>query len=394
MIFMFKTKIRNFLVFVTGLIIPADAVLLTNAFLPDTCVLLQAEIQTLIKTAVLDLATKSQNKTSMETSEKLSTAETESKFWKEHNFETHLSTVTLFIEQEPFLHVPMNLDVNFCCVRQENFTQLGGKNIKEEVFKENGDTFQNSPIHLLFYEKISSTDLEGKHTKISSMSLCQIKGNPEFHLISGAYDIKLILLLKEFTAQFVTKEQYQQLLFILGQNQNKTSIFAGTEQTFKEVLMLFDKFHTGTKENFQDMLHDLQFPFVYNENKSLAENRHDFKDFFSCLTNIRCAVVEGLHCCEAACRTLQGYQLGAPIPLHYDNTIDVPFTSTLFKPISTFVHYCEDDNRVIKEEDLQHFRDISAKLADQKELIVLQTWHNFFNNVLDEMDKTYRIAKR
>jgi hypothetical protein len=72
----------------------------------------------------------------------------------------------------------MNLDVNFWRVRQENFTQLKGMNIKEAIFKENGDTFQNSSIYLLFYEKISNKDLqddqvpENEQPKIASMSLC------------------------------------------------------------------------------------------------------------------------------------------------------------------------------------------------------------------------------
>jgi hypothetical protein len=72
----------------------------------------------------------------------------------------------------------MNLDVNFWRVCQENFTQLKGMNIKEAIFKENGDTFQNSSIHLLFYEKISNKDLqddqvpENEQPKIASMSLC------------------------------------------------------------------------------------------------------------------------------------------------------------------------------------------------------------------------------
>src|SRR5687767_2289636 len=101
----------------------------------------------------------------------------ENKFRKEHNFETLLSTVALFIEQEPFSHVSMCLDVNFRHVQQENFTQRKGMNIKEAIFQEGGDTFQNSSIHLLFYEKICSKDLENDQPKISSMSLCQFKND-------------------------------------------------------------------------------------------------------------------------------------------------------------------------------------------------------------------------
>ena len=183
-------------------------------------------------------------------------------------------------------------------------------------------------------------------------------------------------------------------MFILGQNPNaRNSPFAGPEQTYMEVLKLFNTFDTGTKDNFQDMLYKLQFPFVYNDTKSLAENRRNFKDFFSCLTNIRCAVVEGLHRCEAACRTLQGYQLGAPISFHCDSEVDVPPSSTLFKPISTHVHYCQSDGMVISKDVLKHFRDISTKIADNKDLYVQQTWHNFFTNVLEDIFKNAELKK-
>ena len=88
-----------------------------------------------------------------------------------------------------------------------------------------------------------------------------------------AYKMELELVLRDFTAQFVSLEQYQQLMFILGQRANS---LAGNHQCYKKVLTLFNKFHTNSIENFEDMLDQLQFPFFYNRNKSLEENRHDF----------------------------------------------------------------------------------------------------------------------
>ena len=94
------------------------------------------------------------------------------------------------------------------------------------------------------------------------------------------------------------------------------------------------------------MLNQLQFPFVYDDETSLAENRRQFKDFFSCLTNIRCAVVEGSHRCESSCRLLQGYPLGDPIPLVQRN-IELPVGCTLFKQVQTHVYYPKDENIVL-----------------------------------------------
>ena len=95
--------------------------------------------------------------------------------------------------------------------------------------------------------------------------------------LEHAFDSDLLLVLKDVTAQFVTKEKYQQLLFILGQNLNAST---ENQPKFRKVLELFNEFATDTPENFKGMLNQLQFPFVYNIKKSLAENRREFKDFF------------------------------------------------------------------------------------------------------------------
>ena len=89
--------------------------------------------------------------------------------------------------------------------------------------------------------------------------------------------------------------------------------------------------------------HQLHQCLCQSINKTLPENRRDFKIFFSYLTSIRCAVNEGSHCAEAACQILQGYMLGYTIPLK-NNEFEVLSTSTLFKAIPTMVYHCINDN--------------------------------------------------
>lgn len=138
---------------------------------------------------------------------------------------------------------------------------------------------------------------------------------------------------------------------------------AGDQQTYREVLTLFNIFHTGTIDNFTDMLIPLKFPFEHNKNKTLAKNRCDFKDFFSCLTNIRCVVVEESHCCDTACWTLQGYKLGYPIPLAHHN-FDIPPASTLFKSIPAHVYDHKNEGIQLNTPVLKYFKDISKKIAN------------------------------
>src|SRR5688572_20845108 len=113
------------------------------------------------------------------------------------------------------------------------------------------------------------------------------------------------------------------------------------------------------------MLYQMHLPYIYDIKMSLAENRREFKDFFSFLTNIRCAVVEGGHCCVSASRTLQGYLLGDSIPLKQKD-INVPKNNTLYKPIQTQVYYCQDENKKLDETVLKYVQKISAKISEQK----------------------------
>lgn len=74
------------------------------------------------------------------------------------NFESLFSTIVWFLEQDPYTNVAMNLEVNYCKVKQENYfvPTPTGKDFQTAIMEKGGTTFQNSQIHLLFYEKISA----------------------------------------------------------------------------------------------------------------------------------------------------------------------------------------------------------------------------------------------
>ena len=333
---------------------------------------------------------------SKDTSEFEETVLGDSIFVVEKNFDSFFSTIILFIEQDPFFKVAMNLDVNFQQVHQENYKANEHSNIKDTVFQENGNSFQNTPIHLLFYEKINNTNLtdhQMSHKKLlpilSSMSWCKLKKGSVLNIDELAYTLELRLVLDQFSAQFVTSDQYQQLLFILGQKINSHD---ENEQDYEQVLTLFKSFNTCSIESFKSMINQLQFPFIYDKIKSLAENRHDFQDFFSCLTNIRCAVIEGAHCCEAACQLLHGYDLGDPVPLD-EKRFNIPSNSTLFKKVGTQVYYFQEEDMILSDDVLNQLKKISEELAEQKDLIVHVSWHSFFNKLADDINMHANLNK-
>src|SRR5687768_8061427 len=190
------------------------------------------------------------------------------------NFNSLYSTVVWFLEHDSFTNVAMNLNANCCKVVQENFKAKKKMdiNFQEAIQEKNGDTLQNSPIHLLFYEKISKSVLSSNAVtnppELSSLSWVKLNQITQAHLDDLAYTMELQRILSDVSAQFVSPLQYEVLLYVLGQKQ---PIFAG--QSCKDVLMLFDDFPTHTTKNFKSMLHWLQLPFVYNDNKSIFDNR-------------------------------------------------------------------------------------------------------------------------
>ena len=100
--------------------------------------------------------------------------------------------------------------------------------------------------------------------------------------------------------------------------------------------------------------------------------------------------MEGLHCCEATCRTLQGYQLGDSVPLKYAG-VEAPPTSTIFQKISTQVYYCKDEIK-LDETVLANLREVSKNIADMKTKIVHVTWHDCSTRVLDEIIEDKHLA--
>ena len=188
------------------------------------------------------------------------------------NFNTLLPTVIWFLEHDPYTNVTMNLDVNFRKVFQENYKlkSTGGKTMAEGIKENDGTTFQNSPIYLMFYEKISQEDYIKKNPglsfdsspELSSMTWCKVQQTKLARFDDLVYNLELKMVASDVTAQFVSLEQYEQLLYVLGQKPR-----SATECSGQEVLTLLNEFPTNTPDNFKDMLHCLQLPFKYNEKK-------------------------------------------------------------------------------------------------------------------------------
>ena len=100
--------------------------------------------------------------------------------------------------------------------------------------------------------------------KIFSMSKCRLNQEIDLNIDGLKEELKLSFEYDTVSAQYVTLEAYQQLLFLLGL---KFHVNADIHQDYKLIFMVFKLFHMGTTENFKRMLKELDFPFLYDDTK-------------------------------------------------------------------------------------------------------------------------------
>ena len=102
-------KIRKNLIFVTIALV--DNALLIILLVPVSRFKLQSEIQKIIETGCSGLNNTQRYVTIP--SDLPQGVPVDDMFGMEKNFDFLLTTIHLFVEQEPFINVPMNLDKNF-----------------------------------------------------------------------------------------------------------------------------------------------------------------------------------------------------------------------------------------------------------------------------------------
>ena len=114
----------------------------------NSCVQLEQDIQKIIKKGIAKLSSGKGKMGTKSTSYKHvdgpKTEDLGGLFLKQEPFASLLPTVTLFLEQEPVSCLAMNLDVNYCHVRQENYFKKGetAKTMEEMIFLKTENLFR------------------------------------------------------------------------------------------------------------------------------------------------------------------------------------------------------------------------------------------------------------
>ena len=177
----------------------------------------------------------------------------------------------------------------------------------------------------------------------------------------------------------------QDLLFLLKYDPYQKSSTDNFPWNF--ILSLFNNEEMKKPSDFQDMLLSLDFDFLYDAKLEFHENLCRFKEFFQFISPISCSATEGDHRIELANRLLYGMELKQEVPFvkadeHFKN---LPFNSTVFKPISTCV-YLPHENSPLSHELMSHLQSLSRKTASQKELFIKDTWRSLYEAIISAID--------
>jgi hypothetical protein len=338
------------------------------------------------------------------------------------DFKTNLLWLSIFV---PTIEgVGMRISVNYRSVLQSNyFDQVDNKkSIFQAAYETDGDTFQNSPLKLVFYAAIHT----GKEALLSNMKLTSIsKVNIDATAASLPVSLRficvdsidsintkiivLIILVFSFFQPIETgvysnmilenerihcawpgQEQLENFLFVLGYHPYKNVYDSLGKHDFpwKTILSLFNDKDMSDSEAVKSILTDLNFDFMYDDSLTSAQNLSQFKSFYQCLSPISGSALEGGHRIELSNRLLYGFMLKqeAPFQRTQDAFEHLPFDSTVYKPISASVYLPSQDYPDLSFSVISHLKVLSRKTANQKELYIKDSWRSLYESIYSAID--------
>ena len=251
----------------------------------------------------------------------------------------------------------------FCTINQE-------KSICDAVYQPDGDTFQNSPIKLVFFSAIHSDEtIDLKFSSISKLNVSP--SDISFPSVQPKENGLSNMTIINEHKQCIWPRQIdlQDLLFLLGYNPFQT---AENDFPWNIILSLFNNQDIKESSAFKAILQIINFDFLYDNTMNFHQNLREFKQFFQFISPISCSATEGNHRIEVANRLLYGIELKeeAPFLKSVPSFVSLPSGSTVVKPISACVYLPHKKDSSLSIEVASHLQCISRKIANQEDLYI------------------------
>ncbi len=309
------------------------------------------------------------------------------------DFKTNLMWLSIFVRSVE--GVGMRLPVNYRTVLQTNYFDKEGKeakNIHDAVYEPDGDTFQNSPIKLVFFagfHKGTNNDQPGilhltSNSKVNvNASECNLSQNMEYS--------DMTLLQEGIHCLWPRQEDLAQFLYLLGYHPVKSLGVGNHDFPWNEILGLFNDIDMKAPDVLEYMLRHLSLGFLYEKSQDLQQNLTTFKNFVQFMSPIFTSAVEGNHRLELANRLLYGIALEEKAPFFKGKPRSsafqvLPFNSTVHKPIQAVVYLQAQKGSDLCKTVTTHLIEISRKTAKQKTLYIRDNWRSLYQSILTALE--------
>ena len=306
-------------------------------------------------------------------------------------FKTNLMWLSIFVRSVE--GVGMRLPVNYRTVLQSNYLTKdeNGSTINEAVDEPDGDTFQNSPVKLVFFAGFHK---KGEDT-MDMTSISKVSIDPKQAKLSPALTYSnMTLVLKGIQCLWPRQEDLQDFLYLLGYHPIKNLGAGNHDFPWNEILMRFNEKDMEDPSVLLYMLRDLSLGFLYDTKKNDTENLCTLRNFIQFMTPIFSSAVEGDHRIELANRRLYGIGLSEQAPfIKKTGPSTLPFNSTVHKPISAEVYLPAKGSSSLCLAVISHLMHLSRKTADQKTLFIRDNWRSLYQSIFTALENDRKFEE-
>jgi hypothetical protein len=326
------------------------------------------------------------------------------------DFKTNLMWLSVFVPSVD--GVGLRLKVNYRQVLQTNYFQPDKRTritIEDAVYTPDGDTFQNSPLKLVFFagfpKKITKKDKSKDSLKLTSISTVDVDAG-KAQLPGGGEYSNMTLSLEGIHCIWPREQDLRDFLYLLGYHPYRNLGVDKHHFPWNSILGLFNDKDMKDPDVLLRMLREMSLDFLYYKHHDVFWNLTHFKGFIRFMTPIFISAIEGDHRIELANRLLYGIALKEEVPFmnSYDPNIDsaasepkwarllssqfreLPFNSTVHKPISAEVYLPAKNSSDVCIAVITHLKSLSRKTAEQKTLYIRDSWRSLYSSIFSALE--------
>jgi hypothetical protein len=313
------------------------------------------------------------------------------------DFKTNLMWLSVFVRTVD--GVGLRLKVNYRQVLQTNYFKpdKNSRTINDAVYTPDGDTFQNSPLKLVFFAGFSNKNKPKVPLNLTSISTVNINGSRANLPATGDYS-HMTLSMENMRCIWPEQKHLRDFLYLLGYHPTKNLGRNKHDFPWNSILAIFNDQDMQHPDVLLRMLRELSLGFLYNKNNDIYWNLAHFKGFIQFMTPIFVSALEGDHRIELSNRLLYGIALTEEAPFSNNakppsDFKGLPYNSTVHKPISAEIYLPARNSSEVCIAVTNHLKSLSRKTAEQKTLYIRDSWRSLYSSIFSALENDDDFGK-